>query len=373
MNSNTSTDTAATITVAGYHEYWAAQRGEIVAQHVTIEARDLTDLAEAEALVSYFPKSAKLRPSTCTVITEAGQPNLELGSAHVSIKLLADGANGGRNETGIKRLHAILKAADRAGIAVEYRATAGNAVPSLAELLALIAEPAAEVAEVATVEPGAGCGTGSDGQACSPAYLCPACIDLLIAADDARRTAEREHVRTTYGDQAAELLANGWTVDSAISHVSGTCDLEACTGDHGHAWAVLVAEVTGRPEAAQAERDAELARSMAAVRDAAVAAGRQDVVEALDKLEHAKAVADYADDRGDYSAVQATAAKVAAEVAEHHATFHQPHDVTTMATFIAECHQCTWRFVGSQADSTAARAEHEREAADVVGRHYARR
>lgn len=131
-----------------------------------------------------------------------------------------------------------------------------------------------------------------------------------IAADDARRADELAYVRTTYGDQAAALVANGWTVDSAISHVSGTCDLELCTGDHGHAWAVLVAEVTGRPEAAQAEREAELARSMAAVRDAAVAAGRTDVVDALDALEHTKAVADYANDRGDYSAVRATAAKL---------------------------------------------------------------
>jgi hypothetical protein len=31
------------------------------------------------------------------------------------------------------------------------------------------------------VEPGMGCGIGSDGAACSPAYLCPDCIDLLIA------------------------------------------------------------------------------------------------------------------------------------------------------------------------------------------------
>lgn len=141
-----------------------------------------------------------------------------------------------------------------------------------------------------------------------------AAIEAQEAADIEREDAERAEqlkaVRDIYGDQAAELLANGWTVDSAINHVTGVCDLEACTGEHGSAWAVLVAEVTGRPEAAQAEREAELARSMAAVRDAAVAAGRQDVVEALDKLEHAKAVADYADDRGDYSAVQATAAKL---------------------------------------------------------------
>lgn len=28
-------------------------------------------------------------------------------------------------------------------------------------------------------QPGQGCGLGSDGQPCSPAYLCPACIDDL--------------------------------------------------------------------------------------------------------------------------------------------------------------------------------------------------
>lgn len=32
------------------------------------------------------------------------------------------------------------------------------------------------------IEPGAGCGTGSDGLPCSPAYLCPSCTALLIAS-----------------------------------------------------------------------------------------------------------------------------------------------------------------------------------------------
>jgi hypothetical protein len=35
-------------------------------------------------------------------------------------------------------------------------------------------------AECDVLTPGTGCGTGSDGAACSPAYLCPACIQLLL-------------------------------------------------------------------------------------------------------------------------------------------------------------------------------------------------
>lgn len=36
-------------------------------------------------------------------------------------------------------------------------------------------------------------------------------------------------VRRFYGDEAAELVFDGWTVDSAISHVEGTCDVVLCT------------------------------------------------------------------------------------------------------------------------------------------------
>jgi hypothetical protein len=39
-------------------------------------------------------------------------------------------------------------------------------------------------------EPGKGCGTGSDGSPCSPAYLCPACIDLLLSAPSDEHTHE---------------------------------------------------------------------------------------------------------------------------------------------------------------------------------------
>lgn len=116
-------------------------------------------------------------------------------------------------------------------------------------------------------------------------------LDALIAQEDAdleayaaERADQLEAVRRIYGNAAAELVVNGWTVDSAASHVTGVCDLELCTGDHDTAWAIMVAEATGRPEAAQAEREAELARSLAAVREAAVAAGRQDVADALEAM-----------------------------------------------------------------------------------------
>lgn len=134
----------------------------------------------------------------------------------------------------------------------------------------------------AAVEVGKGCGTGSDGEACSPAYLCPACIDLLIAAEDSERANQLEGVRAIYGDTAADLVADGWTVDSAIAHVSGTCDLAICGGDHGAAWATVVTTTVARPEVTEADHAAKLERSLAAVREAAVAAGRQDVLDALE-------------------------------------------------------------------------------------------
>lgn len=41
-----------------------------------------------------------------------------------------------------------------------------------------------------------------------------------------------EAVRRFYGDKAAQLVEDGWTVDAAISHATGTCDRLVCTGSH---------------------------------------------------------------------------------------------------------------------------------------------
>lgn len=39
-------------------------------------------------------------------------------------------------------------------------------------------------------------------------------------------------VREHYGKRAAQLVSDGWTVDSAVAHTTGTCDRELCSGIH---------------------------------------------------------------------------------------------------------------------------------------------
>lgn len=43
---------------------------------------------------------------------------------------------------------------------------------------------------------------------------------------------EIEDVRRFYGDRAANLVHAGWTVDAAINHVTGQCDILICGGEH---------------------------------------------------------------------------------------------------------------------------------------------
>lgn len=38
-----------------------------------------------------------------------------------------------------------------------------------------------------------------------------------------------DDVRDVYGDEAATLVEQGWTVNSAIDHVEGHCDRVLCT------------------------------------------------------------------------------------------------------------------------------------------------
>lgn len=75
------------------------------------------------------------------------------------------------------------------------------------------------------------------------------CIACAIELDE-RETMLRD-VRDFYGDEAAELVANGWTIDSAVDHVQGACDLMLCTheshrDEHGFVnEAEIMARVTG--------------------------------------------------------------------------------------------------------------------------------
>lgn len=126
-----------TVRVTASYDFYAEQRGEgRVAQSVdfTIMA---TDAAELDAIVSLFPKSARLHRSSVSTHTGGGVW-IAYPLALTHIKLLADGVNGGRNETGIKRVHSILRAAAKAGLAVDFAAYAGNSFDSLAELLTAI-------------------------------------------------------------------------------------------------------------------------------------------------------------------------------------------------------------------------------------------
>lgn len=74
----------------------------------------------------------------------------------------------------------------------------------------------------------------------------PTCGECAEAAEQlvrSEREAVIDDVRSVYGSEAAELVRNGWTVDSAIAHVSGDCDRELCTGEHNDA--AIIARATG--------------------------------------------------------------------------------------------------------------------------------
>jgi hypothetical protein len=72
------------------------------------------------------------------------------------------------------------------------------------------------------------------------AVTCKRCIKIedarlaaQIEAEIAEERIERERliadVERFHGGEAAQLVRDGWTVDSAINHVSGSCDIELCT------------------------------------------------------------------------------------------------------------------------------------------------
>ena len=105
-------------------------------------------VAEREEVLAWFPKSYGLRPSTLSTMRPGeivdGYRDRDprtwtlLPSITGHAKLWSDGVNGGRNETGIKRLHKILAVAERHGMTVEVRKAARNGYETLADLLAAI-------------------------------------------------------------------------------------------------------------------------------------------------------------------------------------------------------------------------------------------
>lgn len=91
-----------------------------------------------EAFLANFPKSSKVFLTTLSTQREGKSVSLPYLSGHGSF--VSSGVNGGKNETGIKRLHSILKAAHRAGVEIEYTISFSNSYPTLAEALHALAE-----------------------------------------------------------------------------------------------------------------------------------------------------------------------------------------------------------------------------------------
>lgn len=109
--------------------------GPDAVQGVALHARYETP-EQAEAAAALFPKSCRVRVGTLGTYTGLGTPDYRtftLHTIHVSITLSADKVNGGRNETGIKRYRSIMKAINKAGLAVEWVAGCGNSYASQAD------------------------------------------------------------------------------------------------------------------------------------------------------------------------------------------------------------------------------------------------
>lgn len=88
---------------------------------------EVPTLQEAREIASAFPKWLKVKAWTITYGEYSGSdhPRGEFGVVHLEARLLSDGANGGVNETGIKRAR---KFASMVGFAYK-RATCGNWMP----------------------------------------------------------------------------------------------------------------------------------------------------------------------------------------------------------------------------------------------------
>lgn len=110
-------------------------------QGVALHARYETP-EQAEAAAALFPKSCRIRTSRLsTYVGTWGQPDyrdLVLHTIDVTIKLSSDGSNGGKNETGIKRYRSIVKACEKAGLAIEWVAGYGNSYATQADFEAAL-------------------------------------------------------------------------------------------------------------------------------------------------------------------------------------------------------------------------------------------
>lgn len=119
----------ATFTVSAYYNN---NKGTGSPSHLVVHARFDSYEAAAEA-VARFPKSYRL------VAVKGRYDGHDYGVVRTTVKLEGDDANGGKNETGIKRYRALLTKAEKLGYKVEYVAgQAVNAYLTRAELDAVL-------------------------------------------------------------------------------------------------------------------------------------------------------------------------------------------------------------------------------------------
>lgn len=95
-------------------------------------AMEVADRDEAAAVVSLFPKSAKMYATTMHTHEGGDWRNgaeITVGRVAHRSNLSANQANGGANETALRRYATIMRAADAAGIPVEYAPRWRNSYP----------------------------------------------------------------------------------------------------------------------------------------------------------------------------------------------------------------------------------------------------
>lgn len=86
----------------------------------------------ARHLAAQFPKNLRLKAVTTMSPLDGDYRNgtVESGVVTMSARLAADSANGGRNETGIKRLNSFLRKAEAMGLPIEWLSSGLNAYAS---------------------------------------------------------------------------------------------------------------------------------------------------------------------------------------------------------------------------------------------------
>ena len=107
------------INISAYYSEWHSGSPLLVQGR----SSDFATREEAELFASSFPKSLRLSVNSCDYSDERGR------TWHVSFisRLLANGINGGRNETGVARYWRLTKLLADRSTAVVWRVDASNA------------------------------------------------------------------------------------------------------------------------------------------------------------------------------------------------------------------------------------------------------